>query len=337
MPPPGSRGTCPPESGGRAVRVVGRIAPSLLAPSDTHSAQDAAARDGSYPGEMSAPLNPVLTGTTVAVTAHRRAQEQGGAFERHGARVVYAPTLKLAPADEDDDVLSAARDTIASAPGTVLVTTGYGVKRWLAVADEHGLREDLLAALRASTVLARGAKARGQLQALEIPCAYTGSSGRTSELVDRVLAAGVSPGHTGTAVGPVTVQVHGTTDEEQLGRLRAAGLDVRVVAPYRWESADEGSRLADLVHAVVAGRVDYVTFTAAPAVDALFDAARSLGVHGPLVAALREGRCTPVAIGPVCVQPLEEAGIDGAVVPERFRLGAMIRAVCDHAEAAASR
>ncbi|RLY92284.1 uroporphyrinogen III synthase [Kocuria tytonicola] len=313
---------------------------------------------------MSAPLNPVLSGTTVAVTAHRRAQEQGGAFERHGARVVYAPALKLAPADEDDDVLAAARDTIASAPGTVLVTTGYGVKRWLAVAQEHGLREDLLAALRASTVLARGAKAKGQLQALEIPCAYTGASGRTSELVDRLLAAELSPGQTGTAaatatsataisgagpgaaaphvvgpevVGPVTVQVHGTTDEEQLERLRAAGLDVRVVAPYRWESADEGSRLADLVHGIVAGRVDYVTFTAAPAVDALFDAARSLGAHDPLVAALREGRCAPVAIGPVCVQPLEEAGIDGAVVPQRFRLGAMVRAVCDHAEAAASR
>ena len=283
---------------------------------------------------MNAPANPVLSGTTVAVTAHRRAQEQGGAFERHGARVLYAPALKLAPAEEDDDVVAAARDTIASAPGTVLVTTGYGLKRWLAVAEEHGLREELLAALRSSTVLARGAKAKGQLQALDIPCAYTGSSGRTAELVDRVLAADSAPQGPGTTA-PVTVQVHGTTDEEQLGRLRAAGLDVRVVAPYRWESADEGSRLADLVRAVVGADVDYVTFTAAPAVDGLFDAARSLGAHGPLVAALREGRCTPVAIGPVCVQPLEEAGIGNAVVPERFRLGAMVRAVCDHAAAAA--
>lgn len=311
--------------------VAGRIAPSLLAHSDTHSAGDPAVRGGSYPGVMSAPLNPVLTGTTVAVTAHRRAQEQGGAFERHGAQVVYAPALKLAPADEDDDVLAAARDTIASAPGTVLVTTGYGVKRWLAVAEEHGLREDLLAALRASTVLARGAKAKGQLQALEIPCAYTGSSGRTAELVDRVLAE--QP----LIRGAVTVQVHGTTDEAQLERLRATGLPVRVVAPYRWESADEGSRLAGLVRDVVAGNVDYVTFTAAPAVDALFDASRAAGAYDALVAALRDGRCTAVAIGPVCMQPLEEAGVLNAVVPERFRLGAMVKAVCAHAAETASR
>ena len=36
-------------------------------------------------------------------------------------------------------------------------------------------------------------------------------------------------------------------------RLRAAGLPVRVVAPYRWESADEGSRLAALVRDVLGG------------------------------------------------------------------------------------
>ena len=135
----------------------------------------------------------------------------------------------------------------------------------------------------------------------------------------------------------VTVQVHGTTDEAQLERLRADGIAVRVVAPYQWESADEGSRLAGLVRDVVAGEIDYVTFTAAPAVDALFDAARSVGAYDELVGALREGRCTAVAIGPVCVQPLEEAGITNAVVPERFRLGAMVKAVCDHAREAASR
>ena len=265
-----------------------------------------------------------------ALTAHRRAAEQGGAFERHGAKVRYAPALKLTPADEDDGVLAATRELLASDPGTVVVTTGYGLKRWLAVAQEHGLGEELLAALRASTVLSRGAKATGQLRASEIPCACTGSSGRTAELVDRLLAGDPAPR------GTVTVQVHGTPDEEQLDRLRAAGLPVRVVAPYRWESADEGSRLAALVRDVVEGRVDYLTFTAAPAVDAVFDAARTLGLVEDLQWALRDGRCTAVAIGPVCVQPLEEAGIP-AVVPERFRLGAMVRAVCDHASEAASR
>lgn len=282
---------------------------------------------------MTTPEHPALTGLTVAVTAHRRAAEQGGAFERHGARVLHAPALKLAPVDEDDAVLATVRETIATPPDAVLVTTGYGFDRWLRVAEQEGLGDELLKTLRGVVVMARGAKARGQLQAKGVTCAYTGASGRTAELVDRVLAGDPAAQRPAT----VTVQVHGTTDEEQLERLRAGGIAVRVVAPYQWESADEGSRLAGLVRDVVAGEIDYVTFTAAPAVDALFDAARSVGAYDELVGALREGRCTAVAIGPVCVQPLEEAGITNAVVPERFRLGAMVKAVCDHAREAASR
>ena len=271
---------------------------------------------------MNASANAPLTGRTVAITAHRRAEEQAGAFERQGARVLHAPALKLVPSDQDDAVLSATRDILASRPETVVITTGYGLKRWVTVAETAGLRDDLVELLRETTVYARGAKAKGQLQSLEIPCEYTGQSGRTSELVDTLLAR--------DARGTVAVQVHGITDDQQLSRVSQAGFRVLTVAPYEWASADEGSRLADLTRSIAAGEVDYVTFTAAPAVDALFDAARTAGTYESLLGALRGGRCTAVAIGPVCVQPLEEADVL-AVVPERFRLGAMVRAVSEHA------
>lgn len=273
---------------------------------------------------MNAHAEAPLTGRTVAITAHRRADEQAGAFERQGARVVHAPALKLVPTDQDDAVLAATREILATRPDAVVITTGYGLKRWLTVAETAGLHEDLVALLRAGAVYARGAKAKGQLQSQQIPCEYVGQSGRTSELVDTLLSR--------DARGTVAVQVHGIADDEQLARLSEAGFRVLTVAPYQWASADEGSRLAGLTRSIAAGEVDYVTFTAAPAVDALFDAARAAGTYESLLGALRGGQCTAVAIGPVCVQPLEEADVL-AVVPERFRLGAMVRAVCDHARA----
>jgi len=273
---------------------------------------------------MNAHAEAPLTGRTVAITAHRRADEQAGAFERQGARVVHAPALKLVPTDQDDAVLAATREILATRPDTVVITTGYGLKRWLTVAETAGLHEDLVQLLRDSAVYARGAKAKGQLQSQEISCEYVGQSGRTSDLVDTLISR--------SARGTVAVQVHGINDAEQLARLSEAGFRVLTVAPYEWASADEGSRLADLTRSIAAGEVDYVTFTAAPAVDALFDAARTAGTYESLLGALRGGRCTAVAIGPVCVQPLEEADVL-AVVPERFRLGAMVRAVCDHARA----
>lgn len=276
---------------------------------------------------MNAHAEAPLTGRTVAITAHRRADEQAGAFERQGARVLHAPALKLVPADQDDAVLAATRDILASRPETVVITTGYGLKRWLAVAETADLRDDLVHLLRETAVYARGAKAKGQLQSKQIPCEYTGQSGRTSEIVDVL--------NSGDRRGTVAVQVHGITDDEQLMRLSDAGFTVLTVAPYQWASADEGSRLADLTRSIASGDVDYVTFTAAPAVDALFDAARAAGTYESLVKSLRGGHCTAVAIGPVCVQPLEESDVL-AVVPERFRLGAMVRAVCDHARAEGS-
>ena len=44
-----------------------------------------------------------------------------------------------------------------------------------------------------------------------------------------------------------------------------------------------------LVREAAAGRVDAVTFTAAPAVDALFSTAEELGLHEELLAAFRAG------------------------------------------------
>ena len=89
----------------------------------------------------------------MAVTAHRRAAEQSGAFERHGARVIHAPALKLAPVDQDDAVLAAVRETIATPPDAVLVTTGYGFDRWLRVAEQEGLGDDAIAMVGADRFL----------------------------------------------------------------------------------------------------------------------------------------------------------------------------------------
>ncbi|MGN6680769.1 MAG: uroporphyrinogen-III synthase, partial [Streptosporangiaceae bacterium] len=43
----------------------------------------------------------VLAGFTVAVTADRRRDELAGLLERHGARVVLAPALRIVPLADD--------------------------------------------------------------------------------------------------------------------------------------------------------------------------------------------------------------------------------------------
>jgi uroporphyrinogen-III synthase len=125
----------------------------------------------------------------------------------------------------------------------------------------------------------------------------------------------------------VALQVHGYTDETQLARVADVADSVLTVTPYRWVRPEAGDRLSRLIEATCAGQVDVLTFTSAPAAAAVLEAASSMGRRDELVSALR-GSVMAAAVGPVTAGPLVDAGVD-PVVPERFRLGALIRLVCD--------
>jgi uroporphyrinogen-III synthase len=142
----------------------------------------------------------------------------------------------------------------------------------------------------------------------------------TEGMVDELEASG-------DAYRCVAVQLHGYTDETQLARLGAIAGSVLTVTPYRWVRPEAGDRLSRLIEAACTGQLDVLTFTSAPAAAAVLDAAAAMGRYDDLVAALR-GRVMAAAVGPVTAGPLVEVGVD-PVVPERYRLGALIRLVCD--------
>lgn len=265
-----------------------------------------------------AELNPPseLAGFRIGVTSHRRADELIGGLERRGAQVLRAPALRLATRDDVDAVVAETRAVLALDPDVVLVTTGYGLRRWLETADGAGLGDDLRALLGRTRLAVRGNKAKGQVRALELPDPVGATPETMAEVVSDLLAEGVS----GLRVG---VQLHGLTDVHEVDRLRSAGARVLTVAPYRWESADQAGRLADLVRQVCDHRLDAVTFAAAPAVDAVLALAEELGRRDDFIAALNSG-VAAVAIGPVCAAPLEAAGVT-PFVPDRFRQGAMVK------------
>lgn len=264
-----------------------------------------------------------LDGFRIGVTSDRRSEDLIDAFERRGASVLHAPTLRVAHTQADDPIIDDTRAIIAQRPDVLLATTGYGVRRWFEVADAAGIADDLVEALRSATILVRGAKARGGIRAAGLNDSGISDVETTESLVTKAIAE-CAPGLT------IAVQLHGKTDEPQLDRLRA-NHRVLTVAPYRWTrigSADE--RVQRLVDAICARQLDAVTFTSAPSVDALFAAAEGMGVLQNLVEALQTD-VIAAAVGPVTAAPLLASGIV-AIQPDRFRMGALIRLVCEHLE-----
>lgn len=262
-----------------------------------------------------------LTGFHIAVTCDRRSGDLIDAFARRGAEVLHAPAVRIAPVDADDLLVDDTRAVILSEPDVVIVTTAYGMRRWVESADAAGLGESLHAALEAARIVVRGPKARGAVRAAGLDDDGMGADERTSSAVDLVVESGVE-GQT------VVVQLHGHEDVEQLDRLRAAGAGVLTVAPYRWVRPIDESRLGRLVTAIAAHDVDVVTFTSAPAVDGLVSAAAELGMDGPLIEAMRTG-VVCAAVGPVTAAPLIDLGVE-PLVPDRYRMGAMVRQVVEH-------
>ncbi|MFO7689263.1 MAG: uroporphyrinogen-III synthase, partial [Cryobacterium sp.] len=263
-----------------------------------------------------------LAGFRLGVTSDRRSSDLIDAFERRGARVMHAPTLRMANSQQDGPLLHDTRAMIAARPDIVLATTGYGVRRWFEVAEMGGIGHDLTEALAETTILVRGPKARGGIRAAGLNDSGMSDTETTASLVDKVLAEYPS----GLTVG---IQVHGHTDEVQLDRLRAVHARVITVAPYRWIAVDDtDERVYKLIEAICARQLDCVTFTSAPAVEALFAAAEGMSVFPQLVAALQDNVCA-AAVGPVTAAPLFAVGI-APLQPTRFRMGALIRLVCEH-------
>jgi uroporphyrinogen-III synthase len=91
---------------------------------------------------------------------------------------------------------------------------------------------------------------------------------------------------------------------------------------------DDDTAALRLITAVVAGRVDAVTFTSAPALRNLFVIADRHGLGPRLRTHLANG-VVAACVGPVCIEAAVDCGIGDAVVPERFRIGPMIRTLTD--------
>jgi uroporphyrinogen-III synthase len=236
--------------------------------------------------------------------------------------VIHAPALKIAPHDQDSQLINETYQLIKNRPELVLITTGYGMRRWFEVADAAGLGHELSAVLDSATILARGPKALGAVRAAGLEAATASDRNTTASMVDKIIEEGL--------VGRrVALQQHGYTDEAQLERLRQVSSAVLTVTPYRWVDPEPNDRLARLIELAADHQLDAMTFTSAPGADATLTAARSMGRENQLIDAMRSREVIAAAVGPVTAGPLIDAGIE-PIMPDRYRLGALIRLVSEH-------
>ncbi|WP_165956190.1 uroporphyrinogen-III synthase [Streptomyces hainanensis] len=260
-----------------------------------------------------------LDGFTVGVTAARRAEELGALLRRRGAEVLHAPALRIVPLADDDELLAATRELIAHAPDIVVATTAIGFRGWVEAADGWGTGEDLLRTLGTSELLARGPKVRGAIRAAGLTERWSPASESMAEVLQRLLDEGVADRR-------IALQLHGEPLPGFIESLREAGAEVVEVPVYRWMPPEDIAPVDRLIDSVLAGGLDAVTFTSAPAAASLLRRAEERGILEPLVAAFQK-RVLPACVGPVTALPLQAHDVP-TQAPERFRLGPLVQLLC---------
>lgn len=270
---------------------------------------------------MSTPLPAVLAGRTVLITSDRRSDDLADAFARRGATVRHAAAMSIVHHSDDERLLDDTRDLLASPPDLVVVTTGAGLRGWVEAAEVAGIDRPLLDALGGARILARGPKAKGALIAHGLTPEWVAESETAAEIIEHLAAEDVA-GLT------VAVQHHGNGSDGLDEALVAAGARVAPFVVYRWGPAPDPAAVTASVRDAAAGLIDAVVFTSAPAVVAWWTSAEAAGVADDLVRRSREGLLF-AAVGPVTAAPLRAKGVE-PLVPDRSRMGALIRAVLVH-------
>jgi uroporphyrinogen-III synthase len=238
--------------------------------------------------------------------------------------VLHGPTIRTLSLGPDVGMRSATERIIAEPPAIVIANTGIGMRGWFAAADSWGLGEALFDALTAGRIYARGPKAATAVHEWGLDVVMSAPSERLDELIELIAEREPLAGAT------VLFQRHGEAAPRVVDALRHLGANVEAVSVYAWTLPDDDRPAARLIDAIVAGRVHAVTFTSAPAVRNLVALARARDLDEVVRDSFGRGRVLAACVGPVCAAAASAVGFGPSLVPDRFRLGPLIRRLTDH-------
>lgn len=252
-----------------------------------------------------------LVGRRIALPESRELDLFADMLIKRGADVLRCPLVSIHDAPDPQPVLAWMRELIETPFDQVILLTGEGLRRMLALAERQGgsLQDEFVAALGAIPKLTRGPKPGAALR-------------KAGLRADRVAVAPTTEGVIETLKGEnlqgqrIGVQLYGTDPNRRLvDYLTEAGASVSTVAPYIYADDVEDARVDQLIDALLAAEVDAIAFTSATQVRRLLQIAkrREQG-EGALLAAL--ARIKVAAVGPVVADELRERGIAVDLMPE---------------------
>jgi uroporphyrinogen-III synthase len=247
----------------------------------------------------------VLAGRTIALPETRELDVFAGLLERRGATVWRCPLIAIVDAPNPEPVLAWARLLAAGGADDLILLTGEGLRRVLAIVEQHAsaLRPAFVAAVGKVRRITRGPKPARVLRELGLAPDIAAAEPTTAGVMAALRAIDL----TGRRVA---LQLYGEEPNWPLrSYLAAAGATTLCVAPYRYADAAADSAVHALLEAIRAHRVDAIAFTSKAQVQRLVDLVGAEGVRGALQ------HCDVAVVGPVVAAALSALGIAVDAMP----------------------
>jgi uroporphyrinogen-III synthase len=287
-----------------------------------------------------------LNGLTIAITGSRRASELARIVENFGGKPYVAPTVGIeANLSKPNKSIMEFIDRIVKQDAEYVVfMTGPGVFSLFTLAKGSGMDEALLAALKKVTVIARSTKPQMVLRGFGIKVDFVPQENTLNGILNLLKARDIA-GKT------IAILWHGeeqsTKIREELYRAGASNIIEASTYTYSFETQNDGASMLRsmgfqflapdednvirLIRDIVSGNIDAITFTSPPSVRDLFKIANVHGMGVSLKDSLNENVIV-AAVGPSTGEALEENGCHVDVMPQIFKMGPMVKSLCDYVD-----
>lgn len=263
-----------------------------------------------------------LAGRRILVPESRELDLFARMLEERGAEAMRCPLVTIRDVEDPAPVEAWLQRLVAGAFDDLILLTGEGLRRLLAVAQRAGIEEKAVAALKQLRTVTRGPKPARVLRELGLAPGLAAEMPTTAGVIATLKREELA----GRTVG---VQFYpGNPNPLLLDFLQAAGAKSDAIVPYRYASDAESQLVDAAIRDMAAGKFDAIAFTSTPQIERLEDVAKQRGLE----AELRQGlvRIHIAAVGPVVASALKKRGFAVAAMPTTsFHLKPLINALVD--------
>ncbi|MGH7036130.1 MAG: uroporphyrinogen-III synthase [Stellaceae bacterium] len=261
-----------------------------------------------------------LRGRRILVPESRELDLFAGMLEARGAEALRCPLVTIRDVEDPAPVAARLGRMAEGAFDDLILLTGEGLRRLLALSRRLGIEDQIVAALKSLRTVTRGPKPARVLRELGLTPGLAASEPTTAGVIATLGGENLA----GRTVG---VQLYpGKPDHPLLDFLRAAGAAPDPVLPYRYASDAETERVEAAIRAMAEGHIDVIAVTSSPQLERLKAVAAQRGLEQDLARGLARTRIA--AVGPVVAAAIAALGARATIMPEAsFHLKPLVNAI----------